>query len=108
VGLLSVRLLGPVEVDVRGRGVALSRMLERALVARLALDPGQPLSAQRLIDDLWGDDLPNNAPASLQTLVYRLRRSLGVEGGVAVTRVGVATPSRSTPPRSTPAASVIW
>ena len=77
--VISVRLLGPVEVDANGDGVALSRTLERALLARLALHPGQPVSSERLIDDLWGHHAPRDGAASLQGLVYRLRRTLGTE-----------------------------
>ena len=77
--MISVRLLGPVEVDANGDNVALSRTLERALLARLALHPGQPVSSERLIDDLWGDHAPRDGAASLQGLVYRLRRTLGSE-----------------------------
>ncbi len=77
--MISVRLLGPVEVDANGATVALSRTLERALLARLALHPGQPVSSERLIDDLWGDHAPRDGAASLQGLVYRLRRTLGAE-----------------------------
>jgi DNA-binding SARP family transcriptional activator len=77
--MIFVRLLGPVEVDANGDNVALSRTLERALLARLALHPGQPVSSERLIDDLWGDHAPRDGAASLQGLVYRLRRTLGNE-----------------------------
>ncbi len=77
--MISVRLLGPVEVDANGDHVALSRTLERALLARLALHPGQPVSSERLIDDLWGNHAPRDGAASLQGLVYRLRRTLGNE-----------------------------
>jgi len=77
--VISVRLLGPVEVDASDESVAVSRMLERGLLARMALDPGRPVSCQRLIDDLWGDRAPRDGAASLQGLVYRLRRTLGAE-----------------------------
>ncbi len=78
--MIAVRLLGPVEVDADGTAVALTRPLERALLARLALDPGQPVASTRLVDDLWGDNVPRDALASLQSLVYRLRRTLGDDG----------------------------
>ena len=77
--MISVRLLGPVEVDASDESVAVSRMLERGLLARMALDPGRPVSCQRLIDDLWGDRPQRDGAASLQGLVYRLRRTLGAE-----------------------------
>ncbi|MET9884749.1 BTAD domain-containing putative transcriptional regulator [Streptomyces sp. NPDC006430] len=51
----------------------------RALLAALALRAGGPAAASvtDLIDEVWGDDPPQDAPAALQALVGRLRRALG-------------------------------
>ncbi|MFD5413580.1 AfsR/SARP family transcriptional regulator, partial [Streptomyces nojiriensis] len=49
----------------------------RALLAALALRAGRPASVAELVDDVWGDDPPQDAPAALQALVSRLRRALG-------------------------------
>ncbi|MFI0447693.1 BTAD domain-containing putative transcriptional regulator [Actinomadura sp. 6N118] len=49
----------------------------RALVARLSLDAGHPVSAELLIDDLWGEEPPRGALNALQRLVSRLRGVLG-------------------------------
>ncbi|MFJ6798803.1 BTAD domain-containing putative transcriptional regulator [Streptomyces sp. NPDC091268] len=51
----------------------------RALLAALALRAGGPAAAPvaELIDEVWGDDPPQDAPAALQALVARLRRALG-------------------------------
>ncbi|QES55403.1 AfsR family transcriptional regulator [Streptomyces venezuelae] len=49
----------------------------RALLAALALRAGRPASVAELVDDVWGDDPPQDAPAALQALVARLRRALG-------------------------------
>jgi DNA-binding SARP family transcriptional activator len=87
MGRLEVRLLGPVEVVHGARPVKLARRLERALLARLALDPGRPVPTDRLVDDLWGERLPRDPVASLQALVSRLRRTLDDTGSV-VTRRG--------------------
>ncbi|WP_245641787.1 BTAD domain-containing putative transcriptional regulator [Nonomuraea candida] len=46
------------------------------LLARLALAGGRPVSAEALIDDLWGEEAPSGASAALQGLVSRLRRAL--------------------------------
>jgi predicted ATPase/DNA-binding SARP family transcriptional activator len=75
--VIEVGLLGPVAVTVDGSPVALSGTLEKALLARLSLAPGQVVSRARLIDDLWGENPPRNAIGSLQSLVYRLRKALG-------------------------------
>ncbi|XKJ38001.1 BTAD domain-containing putative transcriptional regulator [Streptomyces sp. 147326] len=49
----------------------------RALLAALALRAGRRTSVAELVDDVWGDDPPQDAPAALQALVARLRRALG-------------------------------
>ena len=38
---------------------------------------GQTISTDRLIDELWGEDLPANPSNALQALVSRLRRAVG-------------------------------
>ncbi|MFI5426401.1 BTAD domain-containing putative transcriptional regulator [Aeromicrobium sp. UC242_57] len=48
----------------------------RALVVRLALAGGRPVSASTLIDDLWGLDVPADAVNALQSVVSRTRRRL--------------------------------
>lgn len=77
--MLTVQLLGPLQATWSGESLVLSRRLERALLARLSLDPGRAVPASQLVVDLWGggDEGPRDAHSSLQTLVYRLRRSLG-------------------------------
>ncbi|WP_167414167.1 AfsR/SARP family transcriptional regulator, partial [Streptomyces carpinensis] len=49
----------------------------RALLTALALRPGRVTAPGALIDEVWGDDPPQDAPAALQALVGRLRRALG-------------------------------
>ncbi|MFI5984311.1 ATP-binding protein [Streptomyces sp. NPDC051555] len=50
----------------------------RALLAALALRAGGPaVPVSVLIDEIWGEDPPHDAPAALQALVSRLRRTLG-------------------------------
>jgi predicted ATPase/DNA-binding SARP family transcriptional activator len=48
----------------------------RALLADLLIHLGRPVSADRLIDDLWGDDLPVHPAGALQSKVSRLRQAL--------------------------------
>jgi predicted ATPase/DNA-binding SARP family transcriptional activator len=48
----------------------------RFVLADLLLREGQPLSADRLIDDLWGDRPPGNPLNTLQTKVSQLRKVL--------------------------------
>ncbi|HEX2774388.1 MAG TPA: BTAD domain-containing putative transcriptional regulator, partial [Micromonosporaceae bacterium] len=48
----------------------------RALLADLLLHAGRPVATTTLIDDLWGEELPANPTATLQTRLSQLRRAL--------------------------------
>jgi DNA-binding SARP family transcriptional activator len=48
----------------------------RALLADLLIQVGRPVSADWLIDDLWGDDLPVHPADALHLNVSRLRQAL--------------------------------
>src|SRR6185312_636748 len=79
--------LGPLEVRSDGRPIAIGRGKQRALLAALALNAGHVVSAERLIDDLWGDEPPATAATALQVYVSRLRKSLG-EGAIETREPG--------------------
>ncbi|MEV4614301.1 BTAD domain-containing putative transcriptional regulator [Kitasatospora sp. NPDC049258] len=49
----------------------------RALLAALVLRQGRPVPADLLVDEVWGADPPQDSAAALQTLVGRLRRTVG-------------------------------
>ena len=72
-----VGVLGPLEVQLDGRPVAVGGGRLRALLACLALESGRPVSTGRLVDALWEEDLPADQVHALQSLVSRLRRALG-------------------------------
>jgi DNA-binding SARP family transcriptional activator len=80
-GALSFRMffgvLGPVMVwTAGGESVSVPGRKVRALLAALLLHEGRAVSAARLIDDLWGEDLPGNPAGSLSAKVSQLRRAL--------------------------------
>jgi LuxR family maltose regulon positive regulatory protein len=62
---------------------------QRALLALLALRPGQPVSADRLIDVLWGDGQAANPANALQAQIGQLRRTLG-SAAILTTEAGYA------------------
>lgn len=74
---MEFRILGPLEVVDEGRPLTVDRRLSRALLAYLLLHPNEPVSSDRLVDQLWGDEPPKTAVASLQNYVSRLRRTIG-------------------------------
>jgi predicted ATPase/DNA-binding SARP family transcriptional activator len=71
-------VLGPLTVrDGDGEPVAVPEVKVRALLAALLVHEGRAVSADRLIDGLWGDDLPGNPANALQAKVSQLRKALG-------------------------------
>ena len=89
-GAVRVGILGPLLVEVGGRPVEVGGSRLRALLVRLALGTGRPVAAGTLVDALWGDTPPADAPNALQTLVSRLRRALGDGALVASGPAGYA------------------
>jgi len=73
---MEFRILGPLEVWDRGGEVSLGGPKPRALLAALLLHPNEVVSADRLIDELWGTDSPENAPDALRVNVSRVRKAL--------------------------------
>lgn len=70
-------VLGPLAVwTADGTPVDVRESKVRALLADLLIHEGRPVSADRLIDDLWGERLPLNPRKTLQTRVWQLRRAL--------------------------------
>ncbi len=74
---MEVRLFGELEALDGGVPVPVRGAKQRALLALLALQRGQPVSADRLIDVLWGDGQAANPANALQAQIGQLRRTLG-------------------------------
>lgn len=79
-------VLGPLEVTIDGRAVAVPGARQRALLAALVMRRGTVVHTDRLVDDVFGDDPPGNARNTVQTCVARLRQALGPAAGAVVTR----------------------
>jgi DNA-binding SARP family transcriptional activator/ABC-type branched-subunit amino acid transport system substrate-binding protein/streptogramin lyase len=72
-------LLGLLEVVEGDEAVSVGRGKESALLAILLLHANEPVSADRLTQELWEDASPPNAIKNIQQYVSRLRRALGSE-----------------------------
>ncbi|MGW3121303.1 BTAD domain-containing putative transcriptional regulator [Streptomyces sp. NPDC001107] len=73
-------VLGPLVVwDDEGETVTVPELKVRALLADLLAHDGKPVSADRLVHDLWGDAPPGKPSGALQAKVSQLRRVLGRE-----------------------------
>ncbi|MFI6388941.1 AfsR/SARP family transcriptional regulator [Nonomuraea sp. NPDC050540] len=71
-------VLGPLSVWADdGEPVRVPELKVRALLADLLVHEGRPVPADRLADDLWGEDLPGNPANTLQTKISQLRRVVG-------------------------------
>ncbi|GAA2375467.1 BTAD domain-containing putative transcriptional regulator [Streptomyces cuspidosporus] len=79
-------ILGSAEArDDDGNPLPLGGPRLRALLTALAMRAARPAPApvDVLIDELWTDDPPQDAPAALQALVGRLRRAIGRDAVVS-------------------------
>ena len=91
---MDYRILGTLEVRDDDRVVGLGGEKPRALLAILLLHRNEVVSADRLIDELWGESPPASASRTLQAYVSRLRKALsngnsgpsGSNGGVLLTQ----------------------
>ncbi|MEH1096534.1 BTAD domain-containing putative transcriptional regulator [Micromonospora sp. CPCC 205739] len=70
-------VLGPLAVTTdTGEPVVVPGAKVRVLLADLLANRNQVVSADRLVDDLWGDDAPANPAGALQVRVSQLRKAL--------------------------------
>jgi predicted ATPase/DNA-binding SARP family transcriptional activator len=74
--MLTVGVLGPLEVRRDGQLLSVPSGKTTELLVRLALDAGRFVSAERLIEDLWGEAAAGTARNTLQSKVSQLRRAL--------------------------------
>jgi DNA-binding SARP family transcriptional activator len=70
------RILGPLEVVDGDRPITLKGSRPRALLALLLTSANEVVSADRLIDELWGEQPPRAAGNALQYHVSQLRKVL--------------------------------
>ncbi|MCY7417102.1 MAG: winged helix-turn-helix domain-containing protein, partial [Chloroflexi bacterium] len=70
-------ILGPLTCHDDGQAVELGGSRTRAVLAILLLERDRVVSADRLIELVWGEDPPPTAETALQGHVSRLRRILG-------------------------------
>jgi DNA-binding SARP family transcriptional activator len=70
------RVLGELEARHDGQAIPLGAHQQRAVLAILVLHAGEVVSADRLMDELWGDEPPARAAKTVQVYVSRLRKAL--------------------------------
>ena len=70
-------VLGPPRVRQDGAPVTIPGAKPRAILTMLGLHSGSVVSAETLVELLWGEDPPRTAAKALQTHISSLRRTLG-------------------------------
>ena len=75
--MLEFRILGPLEVRDEQAAINLGGPRQRALLVALLLRGGRVVPTEQLVDELYGEDPPKAATASLQNAVVALRKALG-------------------------------
>jgi DNA-binding SARP family transcriptional activator len=84
---MQFRMLGPLEVQVDGSWSGINAPKWRTVLAVLLLQPGQVVSTERLITEVWPEDTPARATNLISVYVHRLRRLIAdQEGKVLTTR----------------------
>jgi DNA-binding SARP family transcriptional activator len=77
--MLELRILGPLEVWDGETALQLGGQKQRAVLALLALHPGEVVPSERLITELWGESPPRTAATALQNAISHLRKTLGAD-----------------------------
>ncbi len=73
---MEFRLLGPLEVVDGATSLPIAARKQRALLAVLLLNANRTVSRERIVDDLWGEAVPETARKMVQIYVSQLRKAL--------------------------------
>ncbi|MCG5446675.1 tetratricopeptide repeat protein [Micromonospora sp. NIE79] len=72
---MEIQLLGGLSVQLLARNLHLGTPKQRAVLAMLAVQPGQLVTLDDLVDELWPDGPPRSAVANVRTYAANLRRT---------------------------------
>ena len=73
---MEIGILGPLEVTEAGLPVPVGGSKRRALLTLLTVNVGNVVTADALVEELWGDEQPREVANALQTQVSQLRKLL--------------------------------
>jgi DNA-binding SARP family transcriptional activator len=76
---MEFRVLGPLELWDGDSRLSIRRAKQRALLAMLLLHRNEPISTDRLIEELWPGSRPEDPRNALHVLVSQLRKVLAVD-----------------------------
>ncbi|MFE2096354.1 MULTISPECIES: AfsR/SARP family transcriptional regulator [unclassified Streptomyces] len=88
--MLKFSILGALQIRTVSGPAEISGDLQRTLVQTLLISEGQSVSGESLVEEMWGDAVPDNQANALQAHVSRLRRRLrSLEPGRSGSRVTI-------------------
>ena len=70
-------VLGSLQAEENGEAIALGGQRQRAVLALLLLEVGQPVTSARIVSEIWPDQPLESVRDSLYTYVSQLRRVFG-------------------------------
>jgi predicted ATPase/DNA-binding SARP family transcriptional activator len=73
---MEFRILGPLEVVAASEPVRLGGRMEQVVLAALIVDADRVVSADRLLDILWGEEVPDTGLKTLRSHLSRIRGRL--------------------------------
>ncbi|WP_258396562.1 AfsR/SARP family transcriptional regulator [Streptomyces sp. Amel2xB2] len=73
-------MLGSFDVTLGTCNITPTAPRLRQILALLVVQSGRTVTLSELIDEMWGDDPPVSAQSTLQTYIYKLRKSLEASG----------------------------
>lgn len=79
--VVKFEVLGPVRGFAEEAELQLGSPQQRGVLAMLLLARGRQVSLDRLIDGLWGPDVPRAGAGAVRTYISRLRRHLAAAAG---------------------------
>ena len=85
---MDFQILGPFQVQGSAGPIELRGAEQRALLACLVTHARQPVSTNRLVEELWGERASEHATRTVQTHVSQLRKLLRGDGASLETQPG--------------------
>jgi DNA-binding SARP family transcriptional activator/tetratricopeptide (TPR) repeat protein len=79
-------VLGVVEARIDGRQADLGHARQRCVLGVLLVEAGRPVTAEQLIERVWGEHAPQRAAGALYSYLSRLRRAVAGAGGAEIRR----------------------
>lgn len=78
---MEIKVLGPLAISEQNATIVPSATKPRQLLALLALRCNRTVSTATLIDEIWGEEVPKSASATLHTYVMQIRRKISAAVG---------------------------